>query len=240
MPQSNLHNIGLTDNPESPVLRQGKNACGTTALAAVLRYLQPERGITPAEIDREIRRANIFTAPTLIIRYARLKGLESCGYNHGSLDGAEKLLTRGIPVIALINTAPGTFLAIFSLHWVVLLGISRNQAGRRVVHFYNPWGAHESFEEKECLRYWGEICLFGWQLWDRYSIAVAPPGTALPEEAPGGAIAANTVAEGIANIVNGWSRLLRDWQLGRGGREILKGSAQSVDGMVRKFLDPSL
>jgi hypothetical protein len=70
----------LPRDPNDPVLwlpGQGRaNACGTTTLAYVLRYLLGEGAPDRFQIDRSVRRADIFSAPQLLGRYAERLGLK--------------------------------------------------------------------------------------------------------------------------------------------------------------------
>src|SRR3954452_14424630 len=80
-------------NPDAPLPRdpndpslwlpgQGRaNACGTTTLAYVLRYLLGPSAPDRLQIDRSVRRADIFSAPKLLAEYARRQGLAAESYN---------------------------------------------------------------------------------------------------------------------------------------------------------------
>src|SRR6187402_383931 len=80
----------LPRDPNDPSLwlpGQGRaNACGTTTLAYVLRYLLGPNAPDRPRLDRAIRRANIFSAPTLLIECARRLGLPASAYNGIDLD----------------------------------------------------------------------------------------------------------------------------------------------------------
>src|SRR5262245_48340883 len=80
----------LPRDPNDPALwlpGQGRaNACGTTTLAYVLRYLLGPTAPDRPRLDRMVRRADIFTAPMLLVACARRLGLQAEAYNDADLD----------------------------------------------------------------------------------------------------------------------------------------------------------
>jgi hypothetical protein len=194
----------LPRDPTNPALwlpGQGQaNACGTTNLAYVLRYLLGPSAPDRQQIDHRVRRANIFTAPGLIVAYARRLGLAAERYGGVELDEMLALVDRGIPVMALTDTTPLDLTDTASLHWVCLVG---HDGDRLAV--YNPHGFQEEIDRASFESHWREARLFGLPAWSRLAIAVAPPGIDLPS--PGrvrfSAVGATWAAGGVAGIING-------------------------------------
>src|SRR5687767_4490593 len=116
----------LPRDPNDPALwlpGQGRaNACGTTTLAYVLQYLLGSTAPSRAQIDQVVRRANIFTAPGLLVEYARGLGLAAQAYHGVSLDFVLGLVDRGVPVIVLTDTTPLDLSDTANLHWVAVVG----------------------------------------------------------------------------------------------------------------------
>src|SRR3954466_7497667 len=110
----------LPRDPNDPALwlpGQGRaNACGTTTLAYVLRYLLGPAAPDRLQIDRSVRRANIFSAPKLLAAYARRQGLEAESYNGASLDDMLALVDRGVPVMVLTDLTPLNLTDTANLH----------------------------------------------------------------------------------------------------------------------------
>jgi Peptidase_C39 like family len=194
----------LPRDPNNPALwlpGQGQaNACGTTTLAYVLRYLLGPSAPDRRQIDRSVRRANIFTAPGLLVAYARRLGLTAERYDGVELDEMLALVDRGIPVMVLTDTTPLDLTDTANLHWVCLVGYD----GDRLA-LYNPHGFQEEIDRVSFESHWREARLFGLRAWGRFAIAVAPAGTDLPS--PGrarlSAVGATWAAGGVAGIVNG-------------------------------------
>jgi predicted double-glycine peptidase len=194
----------LPRDPNNPALwlpGQGQaNACGTTSLAYVLRYLLGPSAPDRYQIDRSVRRANIFTAPGLLVAYARRLGLTAERYEGVELDEMLALVDRGLPVMVLTDTTPLDLTDTANLHWVCLVG---HDGDRLAV--YNPHGFQEEVDRASFESHWREARLFGLRAWSRLAIAVAPAGADVP--APGRvrltAVGATWAAGGVAGIVNG-------------------------------------
>ena len=200
----------LPRDPNDPTLwlpGQGRaNACGTTTLAYVLRYLLGSFAPDRLQIDRSVRRADIFSAPKLLVGYARRQGLAGESYDGASLDDMLALVDRGIPVMVLTDLTPLNLQDTANLHWVCLIAHDGDQLA-----IYNPWGLQESVDRASFEANWRECRLFGLPAWGRYAIAVAPAGTSLPSPDRTGlaALGANLAAGGVAGCVNGAVSLRR-------------------------------
>ncbi len=194
----------LPRDPNDPALwltGQGRaNACGTTTLAYVLRYLLGPSAPDRASLDRAIRRADIFSAPTRLVDCARRLGLHAVAYNGIDLDAVLRLTDQGVPVMVLIDTTPLDLTDTANLHWVCAVAHDGDSIG-----IYNPHGFQQALDRASFEAGWREARLFGLPAWSRFAIAVAQPGTALPD--PGSrdlaALGANWASGGVAGIVNG-------------------------------------
>jgi hypothetical protein len=209
----------LPRDPNDPSLwlpGQGRaNACGTTTLAYVLRYLLRDRAPDRSQIDRRVRRANIFSAPALLVAYARRLGLEAQRYDGAGLDLVLDLVDRDVPVMVLTDLTPLDLRDTANLHWVCVVGHDAD-----TLAVYNPHGFQEAVDRASFEMHWREARLFGLRAWDHLAIAVARAGTPLP--APGspglGAVGAGWAATGVAGVVNAAISLR---QAASGGRPAL-------------------
>jgi predicted double-glycine peptidase len=219
----------LPRDPNDPSLwlpGQGRaNACGTTTLAYVLRFLLGPAAPDRLQIDASVRRANIFSAPKLLAGYARRLGLAAESYDGASLDEMLALVDRGIPVMVLTDLTPLNLEDTANLHWVCLVAHDSDQLA-----IYNPWGLQEAVDRASFEANWHECRLFGIPAWGRYAIAVGPAGADLPAPDRFGLSAqgANLAAGGVAGLVNGAVSLRK--QVLDGGPSL--GSLAAVPGVL--------
>lgn len=179
---------------------QGRaNACGTTTLAYVLRYLLGPNAPDRPRLDRAIRRANIFSAPTLLVECARRLGLPASAYNGIDLDFVLRLTDQDIPVMVLIDTTPLDLTDTANLHWVCVVAHDGDSIG-----IYNPHGFQQALDRTTFESCWSEARLFGLPAWKRYAIAIGRPGAMLPAGPSNdlAALGANWTACGVAGVVN--------------------------------------
>jgi hypothetical protein len=211
---------------------QGRaNACGTTSLAYSLRYLLGPSAPSRADIDAVIRRANIFTAPRLMVRYARKLGLAARAYNDASRELLFELVDRGVPVLVLTDTTPLNLRDTANLHWVVLLA---HYDGK--VAIYNPHGFQEELDLASFERHWQQASIFGLPAWRRFAIALSRDPAALPPASRSGLslFGADLAAQGVATLVNSATSL---W-VGGDGR--VAQAARSLGGMVGGALQTAM
>ena len=143
------------------VLSQKGPACGTTSLAMIIRLLTQDSGITPQDIDKEIRKLpGMFSAPLDLIAYARRKGLQAEKYNHNSLQQVEDLVAQGIPVMPLLDLTPDNALDFDQWHWVVVIAVEKTD-GEKVLFINNPWGRQEKWREEKFLKEWAALSCWG-------------------------------------------------------------------------------
>jgi len=215
--------------PGGGVLAQLGNSCGTCCLSAILGHFGVTR--SPAEIDREIRNGNIFTAPDLIARYARRAGLNSVIRNRGSLEEVEGLIGRGIPVVLVVISKPGTRFRPPVLHYVTVIDCRCDGQGYRV-GIYNPWGLREELSGGELSRIWDDIRAGPLKCWRSAYIALAPPGTDLGPSRRAGSRGLDTLGLAIAGAVNGAFHVLRDGRLFEGVAEVACSLPLAVTGLA--------
>jgi len=205
---------------------QGRaNACGTTTLAYVLRYLLGPSAPDRARLDATIRRADIFSAPELLVRCAQRLGLPATAYNGIDLDFVLRLTDEDIPVMVLIDTTPLDLTDTANLHWVSVVGHHEDRIG-----IYNPHGFQQELDRASFEACWNEARLFGLPAWRRFAIAVARPGVTLPA-APSADLAArgaNWAAGGVAGVVNGYEALRARFRAGGLGRQTLAAMPGTV------------
>lgn len=209
--ESGLESIG--DLPRGGILAQVGNSCGTCSLSAVMRFFGTE--ITPEEIDREIRRFNIYTSPDLLVWYARRKGYASAFLNHTSREELMYYLDIGVPVILLVDTRPGEPYNPFHFHYVVALSYREAGDGFRL-GIYNPWGLREEITGDELDGIWRQLKIGAFTCWDAASIPVGPSGVFKPKGRRRGAVGINMIALSGSLAVNGSAHLLSDGKLLKG------------------------
>jgi hypothetical protein len=141
----------LADESELIPMHQGEtNACGTTSLAMILRYFL-RKNIPTAELDRKIRRLDIFTSPGNLVTLGRSYGLKTEAYNRGNLLEIRSHLEQGRAVQALIRSEDG-------LHYVVLTGIqSQGHSGEQVVCLDPAIGKRIFVPVERFLASWGNL-----------------------------------------------------------------------------------
>jgi hypothetical protein len=205
----------MRDLRQMEVLRQTGPACGTTSLAMIIRFLTDEKGITPQDIDQEMRKSSgMFSAPADLIAYARRKGLPAEEYNHGSLQQIENFVTQGIPVMPLLDLTPENAMDFDRWHWVVVLAVDKRD-GHKTIIINNPWGQQEEWAEEKFSREWAYLRLFGLTFgYDNYFIAIDGPGDSLPPRRAEGTGPANAVTKGLADIINGFYTVRRERKAG--------------------------
>lgn len=214
------------------VLSQKGPACGTTSLAMIIRFLTQDSGITPEDIDKEIRKLpGMFSAPLDLIAYVRKKGLQAEEYNHNSLQQVENLVAQGIPVMPLLDLTPDNALDFDQWHWVVVVAVEKIN-GRKILIINNPWGWQEEWGQEKFLKEWACLKLLGLTFgYNSYFIAVGTLGDSLPPCCAKGVGPANAISKGFADILNGFASLRYDHSL-RGLSRTLGGVFRLLYGVV--------
>jgi hypothetical protein len=190
---------------------QGRaNSCGTTALAHILRYLLRDAAPVRAEIDQQLRRGNIFSAPMLLVGYVRRLGLSVRAYNNASLELLTGLVGRGVPVMVLLDTTPLNLRDTANLHWVAVVAHCDDRIG-----IYNPHGFQEEVDLASFQAHWSQARIFGLPAWSNFAIAIGShPAELPPTRRPGlSFVGANLASGGVAGVVN---NSLSAWQRATG------------------------
>jgi hypothetical protein len=114
---------------------ENQNACGTTCLAMVMASegAIPNTLAAARKIDGEARPWDGFSAPDDLIAYARNHGLPCVGRNCCNYDELTAYLAAGNKVMAYLDYGG-------SPHWIILVGIEKDQAGDRTLTIVDPWG----------------------------------------------------------------------------------------------------
>jgi hypothetical protein len=198
----------MRDLRNMEVLAQKGPACGTTSLAMIVRFLTGDSTLTPPDIDREIRRLPaMFSAPLDLMAYARRKGLKASEYNGGTPEQLEDLVSRGIPLMALLDLTPENALDFKNWHWVVVVDITGTSPSQKIV-VNNPWGHQEEWEQEKFLMEWAHLRLLGLTFgYNNYYIAVGTAADELPLAHTTGVSAANAAIKGLADILNGFAMI---------------------------------
>lgn len=99
----------------------GNNYCGQFSTAMIFKYY----GISKDgnRIMRETNPASIFTAPSTLVEYLNLNGLDANEKNNASISDLIKKLDKGEPVQCLVN-ADGT------PHWICVYGYETDENGK--------------------------------------------------------------------------------------------------------------
>ncbi|MFH1404411.1 MAG: CARDB domain-containing protein [Candidatus Altiarchaeota archaeon] len=164
------------------------NACGTTSLAYILRYLTGSDSHTHFTVDDECRASasehswgnegGMFGDPTILVEYARSQGVNAEVYQNGDFSEIRRFIDRGIPVM-LVLTTDGTG-NVFAGHFIVVVNYCSRPTGvpgemETVYAIYNPWGYQYEIPEDRLARYWGQMTLGDSDilLWKRLYIAVS-------------------------------------------------------------------
>jgi hypothetical protein len=149
------------------------------------------------DIDAEIRRFDVFSAPDDLIGYARRAGLPAEGYNHGTAEDLERFIDAGVPCELLISADGSSNLA--RLHCVVAVGHHRDpQSGETVFTLHDPVQGQIDTRWSDLERRWSAPPVG----FDHYFIAVGRPGTPLPPGRPDGVEGTLAAADGLATVMN--------------------------------------
>lgn len=203
--ETTLPNVG-----NMPYYVQKGNSCGTTTLAEIMTYLGVP--MTQADIDKAIRRTNVFTSPNDMIEFARDHGLEAEGYNHGSWEEVKSMIDAGFPVQALVNgddsvsvNNGSTNFSVDGLHYIAITGYGTDPAtGEEYVIYHDPnRNTEQRMSVADFEKMWGDVG-FGF---DNYFLAYGPEGADLPAGRSDGVEGVLGTLDGVTNITNGFDRI---------------------------------
>lgn len=118
---------------------QSGNGCGTTSLAMALSHVLG-RHVSQAEVDADIRLADIYTSASNIRSSARRHGIE--GQLVNNLTDAEVIaaVDQGRPILFLTDLTPRDSGDVAAMHWRVIDGYQWRD-GKLQLHIADPWGS---------------------------------------------------------------------------------------------------
>lgn len=221
----------MRDLKQMEVLTQSGPSCGTTSLAMIIRFLNKDENLAREDIDKEIRKLpNMFSAPSDLIAYAQSKGLQAVEYNNGSIEQLEEFVSRGIPVMPLLDLTPQNALDFSKWHWVVVVAVEEI-GGQKMLTINNPWGRQETWQQGKFTREWAHLKLLGLTFgYNNYFIAVATPPDTMPAHQAKNTGASNAVIKGLADILNGFAIVKNEGNITGIGR-LLAGIARMIYGI---------
>lgn len=151
-----------------PYLPQSELLCGGAAVAMVERWWGA-RGVYAEDFVALVRPELRGIRTTDLAEAARARGWDARDFE-GTPDEVERILSQGVPVVALIQVAAGRY------HYVVLLGWSNGR-----VSFHDPArGPSRSIDEARFLAQWDGA--------DRWAMVIRPvahaPATTVSEPPP--------------------------------------------------------
>jgi len=213
LPDYNL--MGRLDpgDPNSDFEAQGdSNACGTTSLAAILRYLSKKNYMVYNHgiIDEAIRGGgyiDVFTDGFSIADYASKEGFEARIYVDGTFEDIKRFIDMGMPVEMCITTDGGHGgMNVEKGHWIVAVCYWEDLNYGTMIGYYNPWGHLSAIPQSRFELYWTEQNLLGLTMWNRVYIAICnkpaphdmPPSNAAALESFHGAL-----VKGVSEFLNG-------------------------------------
>ena len=148
----------LDVKPQNQYDGKDKNACGTTSLAMVLDLFCPGRpGNIHGVIDREIRRADLFSTPDKLASYAENHGLRAAVKSDASLSDLRGSLDKGLPVQVAID--PDGDKSDFTTHFVVVEGYEQDASGKiTAVKISDPAGAKKyTLDAETFMKRWSDL-----------------------------------------------------------------------------------
>ncbi|MBM3269248.1 MAG: C39 family peptidase [Candidatus Sericytochromatia bacterium] len=207
-----------------------RNACGTTSLAMIMDYWYPGRkGNDHFTIDKEIRRADLFSTPDNLARYAESHGLRASVKTEASLSDIKYALDRGLPVQVVID--PDGDKSDFVTHFVVVEGYETDASGKITrLRISDPAGGDKyTLDADTFMKRWTDLHYSGVPSgMSRMMITYAPkdnrpitgldgvtrrandiklPGNSLFHDIFSNSTPARTLGNGISDVVSGAANL---------------------------------
>jgi hypothetical protein len=220
-----LHTIFPDGQDVMPTYLQRGNGCGTTSLAMILSYTAG-RAYSQAEVDREIRRLDVFTSPGDVVACSRKQGLNAEGYNRGSPEELRRFLDRGIPLQVVVNASKDAS-NIGALHYLAVVGYVLGDGGEIAglrVHDPATGGAH-TLAIRDFMEKWGAAR----PGFDHFFIAHAPKQVELPPGRWDGMREVLTVADSATSLLNNVDRIIHPGSVG----DFLQGAVSLKDTVTR-------
>ena len=117
----------------------GNNYCGQFSTAMLFQYYGINKDGN--KIYSETNPGGIFTAPSTLVEYLNLNGLDANEKNNASLQDLVKKLDSNTPVQCLVSTEDGT------PHWIIVYGYETDESGHitGIKMRDSWWGTRESY-----------------------------------------------------------------------------------------------
>jgi hypothetical protein len=224
-----------------------QNACGTTSLAMIMDYFNPGKaGNDHFTIDKEIRRADLFSTPDNLARYAESHGFRASVKTEAGLGDIKGALDKGLPVQVVID--PDGDRGDFVTHFVVVEGYETDASGNITeLKISDPAGGDKyTLSADKFMERWSDLHYSNVPSgMNRMMITYAPkdnrpitgldgvtrnasdiklPGNSLFHDIFSNSTPARTLGNGISDIVSGAA----NWKLGT----TLGGVVKTIGGAV--------
>lgn len=186
-----------------PVLTQDKMACGTTSLAMVLMYLTGRSDISPDDLDKEIRRMGIGTAPSHVLQTARENGVEAEMYNRSTVEELMAHTAEGRPVMVAIDRRDNSVLNVKD-HYMIVTGFETDANGDMRVRLRDPNGHDETMSLEEFTEAWGRTP----DGYDNFMMVFDTDGADLPSSRLDGIEHTVAISGNALDIVNNFDRII--------------------------------
>ena len=189
----------------------GNNYCGQFSTAMIFQYYGINKDGN--KIYSETNPGGIFTAPSTLVEYLNLNGLDANEKNNASIQDLIKKLDNNTPVQCLVSTEDGT------PHWVVICGYETDSNGKvtglKMRDSY--WGTSKTITKSvdEFTKMWKDPMGTGFASnFVGYSnLMIDIKGTKTPDKSPSilnvnfSTATQDNIAGGINDVVTGFKRL---------------------------------
>jgi hypothetical protein len=213
----------------------GNNYCGQFSTAMIFQYYGINKDGN--KIYSETNPGGIFTAPSTLVEYLNLNGLDANEKNNASIQDLIKKLDNNTPVQCLVSTEDGT------PHWVVICGYETdsngNVTGFRMRDSY--WGTRNTVVKSldEFTKMWKDPMGTGFASnFVGYSnLMIDIKGTKTPDKSPSilnvnfSTATQDNIAGGINDVVTGFKNL-RPSKLASGVTKCVLGIPGAVVGVA--------
>lgn len=221
-----------------PIMRQDRNACGTTSLAMIGEFFG--RSISPQEIDRAIRTYGLGTAPDNLLSFARDNGFRAEMKNEASIDDLTRMIDQGVPPMIMVEPGDPNDM---TLHYVVVSGYDRGPDGEvSRLKLTDPNGREREVTPQELMASWDNLRVRNVSTGDRRLMLTFVPEGNQPITAPDGSVRpassielpksslgadlrnmpSRTFSDGLSDVANGFNR----GQIG----DIFGGALEAIGG----------
>lgn len=189
----------------------GNNYCGQFSTAMIFQYYGINKDGN--KIYSETNPGGIFTAPSTLVEYLNMNGLDANEKNNASIQDLIKKLDSNTPVQCLVSTEDGT------PHWVVVCGYETDEYGKvtGIKMRDSYWGTRNTITKTvaEFTKMWKDPMGTGFASnFVGYSnLMIDIKGTKTPDKSPHllnvnfSTATQDNIAGGINDVVTGFKRL---------------------------------